>query len=433
MKILFVLFFILLQHSCTPVISRDRNPSSGRKLIVLSIDGFPGYYLKESSAVLQIMPNLRRLLGRSVHSNQVSTVYPSLTFPAHTSMITGVDPAKHGIFYNNPPDPFKKLEGDWYFFREDIKTLTLYDYMKRAGKKTASLYWPVTVGADIDWNIPQYWKNKTKYDEKYLSAFSTPGLYSELHRKTGSSVGEFTGDEEKVMSAIAVWQHYRPDFMTVYTTDLDTAHHVSGVSSEAAMQKISNIDRLLGKLISAVKLYERSDVGLLVTSDHGFKEVNAVCYPNKVLMDSGAADTETGKWSYLFKSLGGTAVLLKNPDRKSRKNFSLNMDDLRKKIESGCENVILADSGDRFKAAKKKLSSEIEAFLYTEKNTAFSESLGAKELFKPTGTYYNHGFLPEDSDLKTIGIFYPANEEYRMNTVKDVFVNSCRWMNVPCR
>ncbi|HNI99564.1 MAG TPA: hypothetical protein PL169_26115, partial [Leptospiraceae bacterium] len=180
-------------------------------------------------------------------------------------------------------------------------------------------------------------------------------------------------------------------------------------------------------------LYERDDVGLLVTSDHGFKEVNAVCYPNKVLMDTGAADTDTGKWSYLFKSLGGTAVLLKNPDRKSRKNFSLDMDDLRKKIEGGCENVILADSGDKFKTARKKLSSEIEAFLYTEKNTAFSESLGAKELFKQTGTYYNHGFLPEDSDLKTIGIFYPANEEYRMNTVKDVFVNSCRWMNVACR
>ncbi|HNF27549.1 MAG TPA: alkaline phosphatase family protein, partial [Leptospiraceae bacterium] len=103
MKNLFALFSILFLNFCMPVISRDRNPSSGKKLIVLSIDGFPGYYLKEGSAVLQIMPNLKKLLSRSVHSNQVSTVYPSLTFPAHTSMITGADPAKHGIFYNNPP------------------------------------------------------------------------------------------------------------------------------------------------------------------------------------------------------------------------------------------------------------------------------------------------------------------------------------------
>ncbi|HNK57297.1 MAG TPA: alkaline phosphatase family protein, partial [Leptospiraceae bacterium] len=175
------LLSIILFLQCS-LIERD-SPNSifqHRKLIILSIDGFPGYYLDKDSKFKDLTPNLNRLLVRSNFSNKVDSVYPTLTYPAHTSMITGVDPIQHGILYNSPVDPFRKYLAGWFWYDEDIQVKTILDFAKDRGLKTASLYWPVTVGAEIDYNIPQYWRSKTEEDEKLLKALSSKNLYKEL-------------------------------------------------------------------------------------------------------------------------------------------------------------------------------------------------------------------------------------------------------------
>ena len=128
-----------------------------KKLVILSIDGFPGYYLTSDSKFKNFTPNLNKLITKSNFSNKVNSTYPTLTYPAHTSMLTGTDPIEHGIIYNSPVDPFRKYQGGWMWYDEDIKVKTILDFAKEKGMKTASLYWPVTVGADIDYNLPQYW------------------------------------------------------------------------------------------------------------------------------------------------------------------------------------------------------------------------------------------------------------------------------------
>ena len=190
-SVVFFLFF-----SCN-LIERDITSATlfqNRKLIILSIDGFPGYYNAADSKFKDITPNLNKLAAKSHFSNSVDSTYPTLTYPAHTSMLTGTDPILHGIIYNSPTDPFKKYLSGWLWYDEDIQVKTILDFAREKGLKTASLYWPVTVGADIDYNIPQYWRSKTDEDEKLLKAISTKNLYKELKKDTGLSVLSLSGN-----------------------------------------------------------------------------------------------------------------------------------------------------------------------------------------------------------------------------------------------
>ena len=152
----------------------------------------------------------------------------------------------------------------WY--DEDIKVKTILDFANEKGLKTASIYWPVTVGADIDYNLPQYWRTKTEEDEKILKAISTKNLYKELQKESGHSVLETTGDTEKLETAISLWKLKKPDVFLIYSTDLDSIHHEKGVYSESAAEKLKKIDSLVGKLIRKLDIYDAPNLGFIVVS-----------------------------------------------------------------------------------------------------------------------------------------------------------------------
>src|SRR5437016_422265 len=137
-------------------------------VVLISIDGMkPDYVLEADKHGLRI-PNLRRLLTEGTYASGVAGVLPTVTYPSHTTMVTGVSPTTHGILSNTPFDPFRRnLEG-WNWYAEDIKVSTLWDVVSRAGMVTSSVNWPVTVGANITYNIVQYWRSSTPDDQKII-------------------------------------------------------------------------------------------------------------------------------------------------------------------------------------------------------------------------------------------------------------------------
>src|SRR5690606_22143647 len=130
---------------------------------------------------------------------------PSLTYPSHTSMITGVDPGIHGIEGNTPIDPFNIQEGAWLWYKAEIKTKTIVDYAKEKGLVTGSVFWPVSVGRFTDWNIPQIWRTKTDEDWNLLSQLSTPNLFIDMKDKIGVPVSEITKDDAKIRTGIQIF------------------------------------------------------------------------------------------------------------------------------------------------------------------------------------------------------------------------------------
>src|ERR1700693_1529332 len=141
-------------------------------VLLISIDGLrPDYVTQADKHGLRI-PNLRRFLIDGAYATGVHGVLPTVTYPSHPTRITGVSPAKHGIFDNHPFDPFDKNQSGWTWYAEDIRVPTLWDAAGAAGLGTANVHWPVSVGAKLTYNLAQILRAGNEEDRKLLGALS---------------------------------------------------------------------------------------------------------------------------------------------------------------------------------------------------------------------------------------------------------------------
>jgi predicted AlkP superfamily pyrophosphatase or phosphodiesterase len=165
-------------------------------LMLISIDGLkPEAILNAQGHGLKV-PNLRAFLADGVYASGVQGVLPTLTYPSHTTLMTGVSPAKHGIYSNTTFDPFKRNEHGWYWYAEDVRVPTLWDAASAAHLSTANIYWPISVGAHIRYNLPQIWRTGTEDDLKLQRALSTPGLEQEL----SAGLGRYPGGMDETVT-----------------------------------------------------------------------------------------------------------------------------------------------------------------------------------------------------------------------------------------
>lgn len=141
----------LLLLSAGGIQVRGQNRPS-QHVILISIDGFrPDFYQDPSWPA----PNLQEMAKYGAKAEGVTGVFPSVTYPSHTTVITGRKPAAHGIFYNSPFEPNGQT-GSWYWESQKIQVPTLWDAVRANGLKSASFIWPVSVDAPIDYNLPEF-------------------------------------------------------------------------------------------------------------------------------------------------------------------------------------------------------------------------------------------------------------------------------------
>jgi hypothetical protein len=105
------------------------------------------------------------------------------------------------------------------------------------------MQWPVTAGAAIDFNVPQYWRAGTADDHKLLRLLSTPGLLELLERDTepltDGADESIDGDQRRAKAAVRLLEPKRPGFMTVYLASLDNVEHEHGPSARKRMRRWS--------------------------------------------------------------------------------------------------------------------------------------------------------------------------------------------------
>src|ERR1700754_2858142 len=219
MRRMMVVLLVLLLIACTGLSQSTANKSAPM-VVLLSIDGLkPDYVIEADKHGLKI-PFLRKLLAAGAHASGVQGVLPTVTYPSHTTMLTGVAPARHGIFYNTTFDPLHKNYDGWYWYAEDIRVPTLWDAATKAGLVTASIDWPVNVSAPVTYNIAQVWRASTPDDRKLIRALSTPGLVAEIERAIGpfAEGNDYTTEGDRRRAAFIAWllEHKKPQFLTWY-------------------------------------------------------------------------------------------------------------------------------------------------------------------------------------------------------------------------
>ena len=290
-------------------------------VIVISIDGFrPAMYL-DSAREGVVLPNLQALRAAGSAADGVQVSHPSLTYTSHTSLATGVAPARHGIVSNTRFDP-PAGSPRWYYEVSAMRVPAIWDRAKAHGLKTAGASWPVTVGAAIDVLFPE--SNQAPPGSTWLArarAESTPGLVDAVVKELGG-YGEDDNrnavQRDRFTAAMAahIIRVERPNLLLIHLMETDTAQHSAGPGTLAARDAIQHIDAHVGAIVRAV-----DDAGIrvrtafIVTGDHGFSRVHALVQPNVILRDGGWLTTDArGRVATWQAAAHATAIRLKDPN-----------------------------------------------------------------------------------------------------------------------
>ena len=345
------ILIILLAALAAEVTSASPRRTAAAPLLLISIDGLrPGDVLEAQARGLTV-PNLRRFFAEGWSASGVVGVLPTLTYPSHTTLITGVAPRRHGIVNNLTFDPTNVNQTGWDWYASDILVPTLWDAAHAAGIVTANVHWPVSVGADIDYNLPQVWRTGHDDDRKLMRALATPGLINDLQRNLGSypqGIDESVeGDAGRAKFAVKLVQQRHPGFMTMYLTGLDHIQHLYGPDTPEAHQALEQIDGMIGQLMAAAP-----GSNIAVVSDHGFVPVTTDVNLFGAFIQAGLITVNGGKitaWQAVPWFAGGSAgvVLARRDDAALRGRVAALLDQLRANPETHISAIL--DHGELVK------------------------------------------------------------------------------------
>src|SRR5688572_30475352 len=137
---------------CTTLTVMKKRMPRAKHVVLISVDGLqPIYYLDDKWPA----PAMQQLYREGAHAVAVTSGFPALTYPGHTTLVTGALPARHGICHNKHFEPV--ADPPWLKDASLIKVPTLWDAVRARGGTTAAVLWPLTAGAAIDWNLPDIW------------------------------------------------------------------------------------------------------------------------------------------------------------------------------------------------------------------------------------------------------------------------------------
>lgn len=386
-------------------------------VLMISIDGMKPEYITEADAHGLKIPFLRTLISNGTYAAGVTGVFPTITYPSHTTLITGVWPAEHGIVGNLEFDPGQHFNGDWFWYAAQIRVPTLWQAAHAAGLKTASIGWPVTVGADIDWLIPEYWRamgersNDNPSDQLLMSALARPRhLVEDLEPAAGPYMmgndTDIAGDEAKTRYSLEILRRYKPAFMTIHLSSLDETEHLTGPFSSEADQDLEALDGMVARLTRQALANDPSTV-LVLVSDHGFLTITHsvnLLIPFleagliQASMNPGSRTPTITSWKAEPWMAGGmAAIMLHDPhDEQTRHQVHQLLDTLAANPDNGIAQVL-----DRDELLKRGGFPDA-AFLVLLKQGYYTAASTSGPLITPIqGTRGSHGFSPEFPEMRS--------------------------------
>jgi predicted AlkP superfamily pyrophosphatase or phosphodiesterase len=351
------------------------------------------------------------------YAEGVVGVWPTVTYPSHTTLVTGVTPAEHGIFTNVEFDPLHQFKESWFWYAQQIQVPTLWDAAHAKRLVTASIGWPVTVGdANIDYLIPEYWRisgpteSLNSSDRYLIGAMSRPeGLLAQMQAACGTyMMGNDTslqGDDIKTRFAVNIIRKHKPAFMTVHLSSLDDAQHAHGPFSSQANVDLEGIDSLLSQLAEAARASDPAAI-VAVISDHGFTNVTHWVNLNVPLRQAGLIEEAQGPnsgpgkvtaWKAQAWLAGGmAAIMLHDPaDQKTERDVRQLLQTLAVDPNNGIASI-------KDRAEIKTLGAFPDAaFLVVFKPGYYAANNSTGDLISEIqGVHGGHGFSPEFPEMR---------------------------------
>ena len=276
------------------------------KVVLISLDAL----FDQDLPLMRQQPFFGEFLAHASGCTHVRTVYPALTYPAHTTLVTGVDPRQHGIGHNQPHHP--ELEASmrpWYWDRAQVKVPNLFDAVKEAGGSCASVLWPVTGKTkSIRWNFPEVLALPGENQTWKMLRYGSPLwlLQMELrHRSERVSLREpYLSDYATILLKDVIASH-APDLSAVHLVDLDDMRHHHGVFNRETRKAIQRLDHRAAEIWETMQHTPGMEgAALCLVSDHGQADVRETVSLGETLTRLGLGSLFTvqsnGFGAYLF-------------------------------------------------------------------------------------------------------------------------------------
>ena len=293
-----------------------------RHVVVLSVDAL----VYEDLEILSKLYTFEEIWPKTARVNKVRSVYPTITYPCHTTMRTGVYPDRHGIVNNEKPEVC--VRGSlWQHMHESVKAKSIFEYAKEQGLTTAAVCWPVT-GNDpnIDYQVCEYWP---QFGESTVQCFRDSGSSEEVIEKVVKPNSKLIEnrhrmhpwcDEFFMQCACDMLREFKPNLLMIHNGNVDAYRHETGLFTSKVETSLHENNLWFCHLLKAA-----DDAGILdktdffIVSDHGQLEIRRCVSMNVLFAERGLIDVdeEGNITDYVaFSKSGGLSSLiyLKNPD-----------------------------------------------------------------------------------------------------------------------
>jgi len=290
-----------------------------RTVVVISLDGFPAYALEDPRLPI---PTLRKLATEGAVASSMRPVNPTVTWPNHTAIVTGVEPADHHVLHNGllvrGDGGVKPSIEPWRDKEEMVHAETIYDAAYAAGLTTAQVDWVAIYKAKtITWQFPELPDPNGGIERELISA----GTVTADQLRTFEASSQAWQDEIWTAAAEDILEKHKPNLLLFHLLTLDDTNHEYGPMTSASLTAMAVLD---AKVKQIVDVLQRTGLAknatLVIVSDHGFRTYQHKIHANvllreKGLLSAGAAQPVGDAW---VMPEGGTAmVYMTNAPRKA--------------------------------------------------------------------------------------------------------------------
>jgi len=388
-------------------------PAVDAHVIVVTIDGFAAYLLDDPQAPI---PTIRKLAADGTTAEGMKPVNPSVTWPNHTSLITGMRPEKHGVLFNGvltrAPEGGRPVRVDPAKTQAELVLVpTIYELLKPLGYRTAAINWPCTRGNDnVDDNFPDVPDQVTHMSPALRNELVTAGALRDDTQKSFMSLSSPQKDGVWSAAACQAIRARKPHFMTYHILNTDGIHHKYGPKTPAGYTALALADQNIRDLLAApAEAGIRDKTTLFIVADHGFNTARKLVLPNVIFRDAGlmtlAPTTAVLRAKAQIISEGGIAMVYLN-DPETRDQDRLKVIELLKEqdgIDSIVEPKDYAALGlptpDQYKQSPDLIL--VASKFYAFNNTAIGgETVVNTDAVK--WTIGNHGYLNTDPNMNAV-------------------------------
>jgi predicted AlkP superfamily pyrophosphatase or phosphodiesterase len=378
-------------------------PIKDRIVIVISLDGFASKALRDP---MTAAPALRRLIQEgATATNGMLPINPTVTWPNHTAMVTGVDATRHGVLYNGLPvrTPGKPVYVEASVPKSQLVLApTVYDLAHEAGLKTAEVDWvAIEDTPSIDWAFSEIPKPDAPIVKEMVQAGRVSGEEINTFRRAIIT----WRDDIWTQAAIHILREHHPNLLLFHTLTTDSNQHRYGFGSLAGQTALALADRQVQRILDALKesgLEQRATV--FVVSDHGFATAKRLIHPDAILHREGLIRSRDDCDVWAIPEGGTAMVYVTNEQRRSEL-----IPRLRQMFQGveGIREVISPEQYAKFGFPPPGHNSRMADFvLAADEGYAFSGALDGAAVtdVAPGAPSGNHGYLNTDPAMRAIFI-----------------------------